>query len=89
MQALMVRFGPSGYEDVLGELAKIWQTMTILKYQGRFEWLSSQARDWLEPQLVGTFVAGLHQDIKWEGKMYRPRTMSVTISFARLQEEKI
>ncbi|KAG6518817.1 hypothetical protein ZIOFF_022298 [Zingiber officinale] len=73
------RFGPSGYENVDGELAKIRQTSTVLEYQGRFERLSNRTRDWSEKQLLGTFIEGLRLDIRREA----------ALSFARLQEEKI
>ncbi|KAG6480688.1 hypothetical protein ZIOFF_057273 [Zingiber officinale] len=88
-EELINRFGPSGYENVDGELAKIRQTSTVLEYQGRFERLSNRTRDWSEKQLLGTFIEGLHLDIRREVKMNQPRTMKAALSFARLQEEKI
>ncbi|KAG6531914.1 hypothetical protein ZIOFF_005750 [Zingiber officinale] len=88
-EELINRFGPSGYENVDGELAKIRQTSTVLEYQGRFERLSNQTRDWSEKQLLGTFIEGLRLDIRREVKMNQPRTMKPALSFARLQEEKI
>ncbi|KAG6488248.1 hypothetical protein ZIOFF_057007 [Zingiber officinale] len=88
-EELINRFGPSGYENVDGELAKIRQTSTLLEYQGRFERLSNRTRDWSEKQLLGTFIEGLRLDIRREVKMNQPRTMKATLSFARLQEEKI
>ncbi|XP_042401280.1 uncharacterized protein LOC121991335 [Zingiber officinale] len=88
-EELINRFGPSGYENVDGELAKIQQTSTVLEYQGRFERLSNRTRDWSEKQLLGTFIEGLRLDIRQEVKMNQPRTMKAALSFARLQEEKI
>ncbi|KAG6480241.1 hypothetical protein ZIOFF_063721 [Zingiber officinale] len=88
-EELINRFGPSGYENVDGELAKIRQTSTVVEYQGRFERLSNQIRDWSEKQLLGTFIEGLRLDIRQEVKMNQPRTMKAALSFARLQEEKI
>ncbi|KAG6484232.1 hypothetical protein ZIOFF_061027 [Zingiber officinale] len=88
-EELINRFGPSGYENVDGELAKIRQTSTVLEYQGRFERLSNRTRDWSEKQLLGTFIEGLRLDIRREVKMNQPRTMKAALSFARLQEEKI
>ena len=59
------------------------------EYQSRFERLSNQARDWLERQLLGTFIEGLIPEIRCEVKARQPRTMMAAISFARLHEEKI
>ncbi|KAG6484069.1 hypothetical protein ZIOFF_060863 [Zingiber officinale] len=88
-EELINQFGPSGYENVDGELAKIRQTSTVLEYQGRFERLSNRTRDWSEKQLLGTFIEGLRLDIRREVKMNQPRTMKAALSFAQLQKEKI
>ncbi|KAG6476184.1 hypothetical protein ZIOFF_065420 [Zingiber officinale] len=88
-EELINQFGPSGYENVDGELAKIRQTSTVLEYQGQFERLSNRTRDWSEKQLLGTFIEALRLDIRREVKMNQPRTMKAALSFARLQEEKI
>lgn len=80
-EELLTRFGPSECENGDAELAKIRQTTTILEYQGRFEGLSNQTRNWLEKQLLGTFIEGLHLDIQCEPKMNQPHTMRVALSF--------
>ncbi|KAF8399715.1 hypothetical protein HHK36_015585 [Tetracentron sinense] len=90
VEGLLVRFGPSAFEDVDGELAKIRQTSSVVgEYQSRFERLANRACDWSERQLIGTFVEGLRPDIRREVKTYRPRTIVAAFSFARVQEEKL
>jgi len=89
VEGLLVRFGPSAFEDVYGELAKIRQTSTVSEYQSRFERLANSTRDWSERQLFGTFVEGLQPDIRREVKTHRPRTIVAAFSFARVQEEKL
>jgi hypothetical protein len=89
VEGLLVRFGPSAFEDVDGELAKIRQTSFVNEYQSRFERLANRARDWYEQQLIGTFVEGLRSDIRREVKTYQPRTIVAAFSFAQVQEEKL
>jgi hypothetical protein len=89
VEGLLVRFGPSAFEDVDGELAKIRQTSSVNEYQSRFERLANRTRDWSERQLIGTFVEGLRPDIRREVKTYRPRTIVAAFSFARVQEERL
>jgi len=89
VEGLLVRFGPSAFKDVDGELAKIRQTSTVSEYQSRFEPLANRTSDWSERQLIGTFVEGLRPDIRREVKTYRPWTIVAAFSFARVQEEKI
>jgi hypothetical protein len=88
VEGLLVRFGPSAFEDVDDELAKIRQTSSVSEYQSRFEHLANRARYWSERQLIGTFVEGLRSDIRREVKTYRPWTILAAFSFARVQEKK-
>ena len=88
-RGLLIRFSPSDYENIDGQLAKICQTSTVSEYQSRFERLSNQARDWSERQLLGTFIEGLIPEIRCEVKARQPRTMIAAISFAHLHEKKI
>ncbi|RZR99275.1 hypothetical protein BHM03_00028789 [Ensete ventricosum] len=83
---LLIRFGSFEYENIDGELAKLRQTFTIQECQTRFERLSNQARDWLEKQLLGTFIEGLKPEIR-EVKARQPYTLTAAISFAR--EERL
>jgi hypothetical protein len=89
VEGLLVQFGPSTFEDVDGELAKIQQTSFVNEYQSRFERLANYARDWSERQLIGTFVEGLQSNIRKEVKTYQPQTIVASFSFARVQEEKL
>jgi len=84
VEGLLVRFGPSAFEDVDGELAKIRQTSSVSEYQSQFERLANRARDWSERQLICTFVEGLRPDIRREVKTYRPRTIVAAFSFTRV-----
>jgi hypothetical protein len=89
VEGLLVRFGPSAFKDVDGELAKIRQTSTVSEYQSQFERLANRTHDWSNRQLIGTFVEGLRPDIMREFKTYRSRTILATFSFAIVQEEKL
>jgi hypothetical protein len=89
VEGLLVRFGPSAFEDVDDELAKIRQTSSVSEYQSRFERLANRAHDWSERQLICTFVEGLRSDIMREVKTYRPWTILAAFSFARVQEKKL
>ncbi|RRT63513.1 hypothetical protein B296_00012215 [Ensete ventricosum] len=42
---LLLRFGPSEYENIDGQFAKIRQTSTVQEYHTRFQRLSNQTRD--------------------------------------------
>lgn len=88
-EGLLVRFGPSAFEDIDGELAKILQTSSVSEYQSQLERLANRAGDWPETQLISTFVEGLRPDIRRAVKTYQPRTIATAFSFARVHKEKL
>ena len=88
-EGLLIRFRPTDYENIDGQLAKIQQTSTIQEYQTRFERLSNQTHDWSQKQLLRTFIEGLKPEIRGEVKARQPYTLMAAISFARHQEEQL
>ena len=81
-EGLLIRFRPTDYENIDGQLAKIRQTSTIQEYQTRFERLSNQTHDWSQKQLLRTFIEGLKPEIQGEVKARQPYTLMAAISFA-------
>ena len=67
--ALVNHFRPTEYENMNGQLAKIRQTSMIQEYQTKFEKLSYLAHDWIDHQLLRTFIEGLKPEIKGEVKV--------------------
>ncbi|RWW50723.1 hypothetical protein BHE74_00042996 [Ensete ventricosum] len=88
-EGLLDRFGPTDFNNIDGQLAKIRQTSTIQEYQTRFERLSNQTKNWSEKQLLCTFIEGLKSEIRGEVKARQPYTLMTVISFARIQEEQL
>ncbi|RWW67435.1 hypothetical protein BHE74_00025120 [Ensete ventricosum] len=88
-EGLLNRFGPTDFDNIDGQLAKIRQTSTIQEYQIRFERLSNQTENWSEKQLLGTFIEGLKPEIRGEAKARQPYTPMVAIYFVRIQEEQL
>nr|TKS13847.1 hypothetical protein D5086_0000049230 [Populus alba] len=59
VQAILLRFGPTEYEDPSESLTCLRQTTTVAAYQEAFERLSHQVDGLPEGFLIGCFVAGL------------------------------
>ncbi|RZR71203.1 hypothetical protein BHM03_00004164 [Ensete ventricosum] len=87
-EGLLNHFGPTDFNNIDRQLAKIRQTSTIQEYQTRFERLSNQTENWSEKQFLGTFIEGLKLEIE-EVKARQPYTLMAVISFARIQEEQL
>jgi hypothetical protein len=88
VQAILLRFGPTEYEDPSESLTRLRQTTTVAAYQEAFERLSHQVDGLPEGFLIGCFVAGLRDDIHIDVKIKQPHTLADAIGVARLLEER-
>ncbi|XP_052299962.1 uncharacterized protein LOC127903656 [Citrus sinensis] len=87
-KAVLLRFGPTDYEDPSEALSRLKQTTTVAAYQEAFEKLSYQIDGLPQHFLVGCFVAGLRDDVRLDVKIKQPRTLVDAIGVARLVEEQ-
>ncbi|KAA8536794.1 hypothetical protein F0562_029272 [Nyssa sinensis] len=87
-KAILLRFGPTEFEDPSEALSHLKQTTTVVTYQEAFERLSHRVDKLPETFLIGCFIAGLRDDIRLDVKIKQPRTLADTIGVARLVEER-
>nr|GEV68180.1 transposon Ty3-G Gag-Pol polyprotein [Tanacetum cinerariifolium] len=87
-KALLVRFGPTDYEDPSEALHRLKQSTTVVIYQETFERLSNRVERLLKSFLVGCFIGGLKDEIRLEVKLKKPRRLVEAMGMARLVEEK-
>lgn len=86
-QAILRRFGPTDYDDPSEALGCLKQVTTMAAYQEQFEQLSHRVDNLPKSHLVGSFIAGLKDDVRLDVHVKQPRTLSDAISVARLIEE--
>ncbi|KAA8540964.1 hypothetical protein F0562_024898 [Nyssa sinensis] len=87
-KVVLLRFGPTEFEDPSEALSRLKQTTTVATYQEAFERLSHWVDKLPETFLIGCFIAGLRDDIRLDVKIKQPRTLVDTIGVARLVEER-
>ena len=87
-KAILLRFGPTEYEDPSEALSHLKQTTTVVANQEAFEGLSHQVEGLPEPFLIGCFIVGLRDDIRLDVKIKQPRTLTSAIGVSRLIEER-
>ncbi|KAL5800092.1 hypothetical protein ACOSQ4_032976 [Xanthoceras sorbifolium] len=87
-KALLLRFGPTGYEDPSEALTRHKQTTTLSAYQEEFKKLSHKVDELPEIFLIGCFVVGLKDDIRLDVKIKQPCSLTDAIGVARLVEER-
>ncbi|KAK9225705.1 hypothetical protein WN943_010749 [Citrus x changshan-huyou] len=86
--AVLLRFGPTDYEDPSEALSHLKQTTTVVAYQEAFEKLSHQINGLPQHFLIGCFIAGLRDDIRLDVKIKQPRILADAIRVARHVEER-
>ncbi|KAL5844275.1 hypothetical protein ACOSQ4_010233 [Xanthoceras sorbifolium] len=74
-KALLLRFGPTDYEDPYKAFTRLKQTTTVSAYQEKFEKFSHRVDELPEIFLIGCFVAGLKDDIRLDIKIKQPRSL--------------
>ncbi|KAA8520264.1 hypothetical protein F0562_014520 [Nyssa sinensis] len=82
-KAVLLRFGPTDYEDPSEALTRLKQTTTIAAYQETFEKLSYRVDGLPESFLIGCFIAELRDDIRLDVKIKQPRTLTDAIGVAQ------
>ncbi|KAJ0744829.1 putative nucleotidyltransferase, Ribonuclease H [Helianthus annuus] len=87
-QALLSRFGPTDYEDPTEALPRLRHTTTVAAYQEAFEQLSHRIDGLPESFLIGCFIAGLKDEVRYDVKLKKPRTLVETFGYARTVEER-
>ncbi|XP_074352895.1 uncharacterized protein LOC141692051 [Apium graveolens] len=88
-KALLLRFGPTEYDDPSESLHRLKQSTTVATYIEFFERLSHRIENLPESFLLGCFVGGLKEEIRLEVKLKKPRTIVDAMGLARLVEEKM
>lgn len=86
---LLLRFGPTEYDDPFESLHRLKQSTTVATYIESVERLSYRIENLPESFLLGCFVGGLKEEIRLEVKLKKPRTVVDAMGLARLVEEKM
>ncbi|XP_059456454.1 uncharacterized protein LOC132186493 [Corylus avellana] len=88
-QALLERFGPSGYDDPMEALSKLKQTTSVDDYKERFEALSNRVRGIDDHNRVSCFLGGLKDEIRLPVRMFKPQSLLAAYGLAKVQEEHV
>lgn len=88
VRALLVRFGPSRYDDPMEQLTRLRQMGTVEEYKDSFEFLSNRLRGLSEVYKLSCFLSGLRDDIRLPIRMFTPSNLMTAYSIAKRQEEK-
>ena len=86
---ITTRFGQESYDNYVGQITKLRQTLYVHSYQEQVEVLMVRIRGLTEEFFVQCFVSGLMDAIKNQVMIFKPITLSQAIRLALLQENAI
>ena len=86
VEALLIRFGSSAYEDPMEALTRLRQTNNVINYKGQFEALFNRIRDLSENHKLSYFLSGLRDEIRLPIKMLNPKTLNEAFGLAKILE---
>ncbi|KAF5450138.1 hypothetical protein F2P56_030513 [Juglans regia] len=87
MRAMLVRFGPTAYDDPMETLTRLKQVITVATYKASFEALSNRVRGLSEHHKLSCFLSGLKDEIQLPLRMFNPHNLTAAFGLARIQEE--
>lgn len=87
IRVLLVRFGPTAYDDPMQELTHLKQTGTVSAYKAQFESLSNRLRGLSENHKLSCFLSSLKDEIRLPIRMLNPINLSAAFGLAKIQEE--
>ncbi|XP_059449450.1 uncharacterized protein LOC132180588 [Corylus avellana] len=88
-QALLERFGPLGYDDLMEALSKLKQTTSVDDYKEKFEALSNRVRGIDDQNRLSCFLGGLKNEIRLPVRMFKPQSLLAAYGLAKVQEEHV
>lgn len=89
MKALLVRFGPSCYDDPMEQLTYLRQTSTIEAHKASFKILSNKLRGLSEGYNLSYFLSRLRDGIRLPIRIFNPSNLITIYSLAKIQEENL
>ncbi|XP_035546666.1 uncharacterized protein LOC118348677 [Juglans regia] len=86
-RALMLRFGPTAYDDPMEALTRLKQTSTVASYMNQFEVLANRLRGLSDVHKLSCFLRGLKDEIRIPVRMLYPVNLNAAYGLAKMQEE--
>ena len=72
VDALLIRFGSTTYEDPMESLTRLRQTSNVVVYKGQFKALSNRIKGLSDSHKLSCFFSGLKDEVRLPVKMLHP-----------------
>lgn len=85
--SLLLRFGPTTYDDPMEALTSLKQTNSVASYMAQFEALANRLRGLSDIHKLSCFLNGLKDEVHIPVRMLNPMNLNAAYSLAKMQEE--
>lgn len=89
VKALQENYGPAEFQNPDEYLCSIQQKGSIQEYRQEVAKFSSRVTNWTNHCLLGVFLNGLKEEIKFDARIHKPRTIYRAMSLALKIENKL
>ncbi|KAH0706166.1 hypothetical protein KY285_010686 [Solanum tuberosum] len=89
VKALQENYGPAEFQNLDEHLCSIQQKGSIREYCQEFAKNSSRVTNWLDHCLLRVFLNGLKEEIKFDVRIHKPKTIYRAMSLALEFENKL
>lgn len=86
-QALVMRFGPTAYDDPTEALTRLEQTSTVASYKAHFESLSKWLKGLSDSHKLSYFLSGLKDEVHLLVWMLNPLSLNAVFGLAKIQKK--
>lgn len=88
VDALLLRFGRTVYDDPKAALKRVVQTGTVAEYYSAFEGVATQIKGLAEEFYVSFFIEGLQEHLQCDVLLAQPANLQAAVAIAKLHERK-
>lgn len=89
VDVVRIRFGPSLYDDVEGDLSKLTKIGFVADFQAQFEDLMNKVIGISESHLISFFITSLKRSLRRELQFHRPPTLMEAFAMAKAYEARL
>nr|XP_023907237.1 uncharacterized protein LOC112018933 [Quercus suber] len=87
VQAMLIRFRSTAYDDPMEALTRLRQTTIVASYKGEFEALANRIKGLSLQHKLSCFLSGLKDEVRLPVRMLNPPSLIAAFGLAKIQEE--
>ena len=84
VQAILIKFGSTAYDDPMEALTRLRQTSIVALYKGEFEALANQIKGLSPKHKLSYFLSGLKDEVRLPIRMLNPPSLIAAFGLAKI-----